>query len=1351
MKVRDQESFLTTTQSWTKRVLRFPKTMRVMYFTLEILTKHVGGQYVLELESSFPDEMLKLIGSNALANPLGKTFFAIYHTMYKTVNDLARWTDLWAVSVRKALACGDELIRDHVLTYILPQMFKFYPQSFSLFIEPLSSKHAFEDEDIMSVLIGCLKVGQSLAIDIESLINADIMSSLLRHSSMSLRVGGLSLITSSPQRSKPVQTSAFGTIKENMDGLLAESDSGYRNQVFGLIRQFIARIRGYAYAEARSATNLEQRLLVNENGKEKLLVQLRIHQFRVEEVNEFCRWFLTYVQEQIQPGCPYHNLYSGTFLIHMLVRAGLDNRVDSRYHEKQHTDFPFSIDVFNPTMTRLLIDNMTNNYEDIRQLTAAILNMAPSPFPGLELSDVNELAQRAKHLMAGMRGREGDGGARIIQLAFQLYDDSGRETFLSSIIDILEADILMAEINLIKAVHEHSVHGYYRSLRLIFEKIDYSFQGRHPVIAFNSIKRIVNSVSRIWEVAKPILCHDSPEGNIPEDIESSYNHELELKYGPATQTILSYSWRAVKESTSLLKVLFETLPNCLLSEELMLNMGDLILAQLASVKHRGAFSSVYPTFVACCSRCNNQKSLQHQPQKWLADNLLLIQTKAQYITRRSGGLPFLITAVLAADTDPNKTLLYDTFDKLIEVAWIPAISRADEKLDLPQVHAFNCIRTLVIEAELSKHTASLIDKSLELAISSFSNEIWAIRNCAVMLFTALQTRLFGARNESFMSAKLFFTRYKGVRPVLLKHLETHVQYLHMANESGKGRGEISDHVETVYPVLSLLSRLEGVNGYDGLNVFKPLIFDCLSSRIWKIREMASRTLTSSVTAESAIEVFLTLVERGTICMQNDLHGRCLAMLAIALKYEKELDMTIVFDALDSKFEEFVILNPLPETALSFVRVMAAVDPKSDKLLRYCANQVSSSSPSLKVKSSSRVLKREACEIYLRHVFDRIESFSSEHILKICGSLLFDSAYEVQLFMITFLDEKFAGPCQSQSRMNVLGGLEAEICTSLWKLFETSDWDQIRGPTIRLFGKLYAKSNVFDSAFLNIAWSTLYSCVAKKDKNTEEILEAALESLGFLTSQILKMDKDIAKATKLLELIEQNSDENEPYSTRLSALKSLIEFVHQMPDLTSCQFAVKFFIRLFLFLSDDYGDLRELCMQNVSEFLQLGKSTIAYCEQKLLDYISPLPGSTMEILKLFKASDGLKSLATQFSEALTLNEVLFTVEKQNLFRNELIKIGQYKSILEKVQANSITKSQFREWLVIGMSDLSRIIESHGKDGCLGWASSSPEIYLVIYRIKAAIELAESWELKINNGNLANVQQLHDFHNMLRIAL
>jgi hypothetical protein len=61
-------------------------------------------------------------------------------------------------------------------------------------------------------------------------------------------------------------------------------------------------------------------------------------------------------------------------------------------------------------------------------------------------------------------------------------------------------------------------------------------------------RRVVSCAFRVWATVKHVLCDDSPEGHLPEELE-----EVE---GLDTRDLLSYSFRAVHESRLVLTIFY---------------------------------------------------------------------------------------------------------------------------------------------------------------------------------------------------------------------------------------------------------------------------------------------------------------------------------------------------------------------------------------------------------------------------------------------------------------------------------------------------------------------------------------------------------------------------------------------------------------------------------------------------------------------------------------------------------------------------------------------------------------------------------------------------------------------------
>lgn len=1322
---------------------------------LEILAKKVGGFVILDNFPQFLSQALSFIGSNALANPIGKALFSIYSMILTEWSGNAKsniscdselaekWTQLWAEPTRQALL--NEKMREHIQTYFLPQMFKRLPQSLAIFIKPMTEVNFNTSENEISILLGCMKLGQERGIldvlkEENGIITEEFLESLLHHESSVLRIGALSLISSSQQVTKPVAKYVFKVLERSLDDFFIESDPGFRNQFYGFIRQFIFRVRASSYSINKEA---------EKQAKKGDLEQSAQLAKEVDLVHEFFVWLISYLERCLRPSAPYQYRFTSMLLVQLLVNSGLDDEIRPECYEKQHDFFPFKLPVYNKNIVRLLMENIANNYEDVRATAANIIKIAKLPLPLIEsYTQIDTLASQSLATLSGMRGREGDAGARGLELAFNLYfnfpvsesnanTDRGLRLF-EEILGKLEEEIAFANKNMAIAVREHPIHGYFTALGFILESLDFykfantSANQQHWRLL---VERIVQCINDVWINVKDILCHDSPEGNLPKEFEANYEPELEAQYGPATQVILSYSWRAIKESTTMLKILFDRVPLIgqsssakksatpaviidvdIFPNEIVVQVGDLLLTQLSTVRHRGAFSSIYPTFIACCKRCNRTTDLKAQPEKWLSDNINLIKVKAQYVTRRSGGFPYLITAVLTAELEPTMDLITATFGKLLEIAKTPATSTGEDRIDLPQVHAFNCIKALFIETNLSTRSAYFIEPALELAIVSFSSDIWAIRNCAVMLFTALQNRLFGTakptkskHTNSTTSAKIFFNKYKSIRGTLLQMLQNYVNHI----------DDTSSQVEIVFPILSLLSRLESTVGYTGLDEFKPLIIACLSSKIWKVREMTARVIPPLLKDQDTLEFLVSLIDGASLKNQNQLHGVFLAGLNIVISLHDQYQAKKVLEAVGlsesekskkvlapwfspafvtfllARFHEFVVVNPSPETALAYARIAKEVyfsalnddslplpDEFRSVLVAKCQqlwkNVPGSSSQQL--SSARRMLQSELAETVLVDAFSK--NSSSSNPLEIVNSMIlcFES-YEVQLMALEFLDSHIE---------YLTGANSASVLHALWDVFVSQAWDQVRGPAARLFSQIFARfsEDVSSQSFREATdvpkyWKVLFESV-KPGQNTEEINESCLEALGIFTGQIYNSSliEDSSSATaqvaKWIDLVKKFSDENEAYPSRDAALTSLLAFLSTIKKPTGSNLGagtyssahltiyVDVILQLFFFLSDDDEDIRRISSEYVSRMLNLRfLATVAHSENMLLfDYLVGELSMTSSVIhdyaleRLFSyLTDEKASPEKLFADAQAVDDTLFIYEKQNLFRDEVYKFEQ----------------------------------------------------------------------------------------------
>lgn len=144
--------------------------------------------------------------------------------------------------------------------------------------------------------------------------------------------------------------------------------------------------------------------------------------------------------------------------------------------------------------------------------------------------------------------------------------------------------------------------------------------------------------------------------------------------------------------------------------------GQLSFTQLAELRHRGAFSTVSTTFATCCQRCSTSAdpSVQELPIAWYQDAKATMFEYAAKLTRRSAGLPALVTGVLCSC--PGTLFFNQVMNDLIEISHLPTDYDKDQQyLKLPQVHMMNCLKDIFDNNKLGPHADSFVMPALTLS------------------------------------------------------------------------------------------------------------------------------------------------------------------------------------------------------------------------------------------------------------------------------------------------------------------------------------------------------------------------------------------------------------------------------------------------------------------------------------------------------------------------------------------------------------------------------------------------------------------------------------------------------------
>lgn len=203
---------------------------------------------------------------------------------------------------------------------------------------------------------------------------------------------------------------------------------------------------------------------------------------------------------------------------------------------------------------------------------------------------------------------------------------------------------------------------------------------------------------------------------------------------PGKTALLSHlTFRLLILSSNLLRLLMGTLrlkkaPGVPFPPfEVFRDTGNLTFEQLASLRHRGAFSTVSYTFMTCCQLTQHLQSAfpdtvesDNLLRQWYQGALNCIMTQAS-TTRRSAGIPSLIAAVLSANaTSPSFDEVYGTLEEIGKKS--VRMSETDGS-NLPQVHALNSLREIFRSSLLSKKAEGYLARTLHLAATSLKSEV----------------------------------------------------------------------------------------------------------------------------------------------------------------------------------------------------------------------------------------------------------------------------------------------------------------------------------------------------------------------------------------------------------------------------------------------------------------------------------------------------------------------------------------------------------------------------------------------------------------------------------------------------
>ncbi|KAK9842206.1 hypothetical protein WJX81_000582 [Elliptochloris bilobata] len=555
---------------------------------------------------------------------------------------------------------------------------------------------------------------------------------------------------------------------------------------------------------------------------------------------------------------------------------------------------------------RMLLGAMVDPWDKLRNATAVVLNALRPPLPGLEAPPaVAELLSASRRLLASLRVRETDAGARLVSLVFHKYvlglgwqitclpgvsvtaappppGASGGTfeaalAFLDSLVAQLEADLAQAESEVEAACVRSLPHGSLLVLRYLAPALPWALLEGHPgrsQAARVWLQRLLRALVAVAGVALVPLSSavnsasisaeevDTEDGDCGGDELCSNGDDASSGglLAPRAQVLISGCWLTLKEVSLLLGTLARCVPlsgeaaaaGGLLDAEQLADMGERFQSYLAAIKHNGAIDKTQAGFIALAARLlrENAATLNGLPRRWLGE--LLARTAApgqgrDDVLRRSAGLPAAIVALFLAEpgNQARKVLLETGMAELLRQA---AGGGAERAGPWPRVHAFNTLRSGFIERTLATSATAYVADGVMAAVRGAAAQEWEVRNAANLCFAALVTRIVGYNNihkgevpRRAIGGAELFLRYPALHPFLLGELQAAVAAL--------GQRGAPLH-PSLFPVLLLLSRLKPAldasmeAAEDSLTpaAFAPVVRCCARARQAAVRHLAARAL-----------------------------------------------------------------------------------------------------------------------------------------------------------------------------------------------------------------------------------------------------------------------------------------------------------------------------------------------------------------------------------------------------------------------------------------------------------------------------------------------------------------------------
>ncbi|KAI9166889.1 HEAT repeat protein [Paramyrothecium foliicola] len=1216
------------------------------------------------------------------------------------------------------------------------------------------------DLDVPALLqLAALEVGKKIGLVEDPGVGADkiededssivlhekVLESVLAHPSHEVRALALSLLISSPSTTRPYSNTTFDLLRKHLGAFFADADAKFRVDVSSKARDMFKRVRGAISVLKRSIPRARAKSKKNDAVPEPTAVvaaqpiTYRSNLIALPESQlvycldyhvDFLKWYMDFLCNELIPTASYQRHITSLKAVIFILRMESDK---SKAWETQE-DQEIFYDLFDGRWLRPLFDLVMDPFDDVRDASTAAIRLIfndtryrrfalfSSENQVCPAQELEELGRRAEELARRTsRADHSDGAARSNQLRFRFLDGEGqRVSHLAALINELDRKTTVAETDLGRAVLDAPLHSDFASLCYTWQVVSELKFSQAELEAIRPLQeQLVACCERAWSAVRATLCDDSPEGHIPQELE-----EVDID----TKSLLSYSFRAIHESSNLMRTILSTIKNrtcegyIIPSYGIFERIGNLSFNQLASLRHRGAFTTVSATFAACCQQSKHLEDGEtSEPilNKWYLGTLDAIFTQVS-TTRRSAGIPSMMTGVLAAN---SPSLPFESvMERLMEIASTEARVTETDGSKLPQVHAFNCLKDIFknsLLTSMGNKSEKYLPQCLELAASALKSEVWAIRNCGLIFLRSLIDCLFGSHERKSMieagwdgkANRIAYHRYPNLPQVLVNLLKSGHETIGLTSAG-------SSAAEAVFPALDIVRRA----GPPDLlrDELQYHVAKYLASPVWHVRELAARTLCSCLLHQhwfSAVQQIYhsALAENGR-ANQNHVHG---VLLATKFAFERLSEVATDFLKADlSKLVSLLVQSNIetrfshcPEVVAAYLEVVnmlwAFQKAQSQALAKLSVSRgAASASALLKIQQAiAGIITASEAESPLAQLRDVLlcEGIGSDTLAAALEAL--PSLWAIS----TASDSVLSGLCDFYVDVCLCtNSTEAQIVAvqNLAAIFDKVLRDQ--------------KAELIEPGRLIELWTSL----PLRPMNPA-LSNAVVRSSGGLFGILHHRGRMPAEGIKQWGLMMADAGlDDKGFDARFAAVESLDSFFAVVKATCSSEEYLPAVIALYDALNDDDDEIRDMASAAASHIL--GQPWVPIeAASRLLSWLGDNFGANVTFRAIVVGRIAGQSSASeltgawepaeaQISQALQLDDSLFAVEEQNLFVDEVRETERWISVFRMMGWEGHDDSLLRldGWVTGGLQKIALL--SQQEDGPLGWASN-PDAFAVCARI------------------------------------